>query len=299
MEHLLGAQAFTPVIDRAEMAGFDFQGTNDEMRALISARVDSIPGYRSAFEASFPDVADGAELEYAHIGAALAEFQLTLVRANSPVDRYARGDLDALTFDAKEGGRIFFQRRGSCFECHATLGYANEMFSDFVTHNIAVPQVTPFETNMSFDGPGKNEDFGRERVTGDPDDRYEFRTTPLRNASFQPTFMHNGAFVCLEDAIRHHQRMHESLETYSTTRLDPSLQAIPGPTSPMAEMAHEFSRTPIEMTDRELDQVTEFVRALSDPDASPEALRHLVPETVPSGLPVHRFDFDLPPASCN
>jgi len=36
--------------------------------------------------------------------------------------------------------------------------------------------------------------FGREQITGDPQDRYKFRTSPLRNVAVQPTFMHNGAF---------------------------------------------------------------------------------------------------------
>ena len=67
----------------------------------------------------------------------------------------------------------------------------------------------------------------------------------------------------------------------------------------MASMAHDFSRDPIVMSDEELRQVTAFVRALSDPDAAPDALRHLIPDAVPSGLPVHEFDFDLPPAACN
>jgi len=38
------------------------------------------------------------------------------------------------------------------------------------------------------------------QATGDPADRYAFRTAPLRNVALQPAFMHNGAFVRLEDA---------------------------------------------------------------------------------------------------
>ena len=78
------------------------------------------------------------------------------------------------------------------------------MFSDFQDHVIGVPQIAPQVTNNTFDGPGANEDFGREQVTGDPADRYKFRTSPLRNVAVQPTFMHNGAFTSLEDAVRHH-----------------------------------------------------------------------------------------------
>jgi len=37
-----------------------------------------------------------------------------------------------------------------------------------------------------FDGPGADEDFGLEQVTGEPSDRYKFRTSPIRNVSLQP-----------------------------------------------------------------------------------------------------------------
>ena len=43
--------------------------------------------------------------------------------------------------------------------CHAVGGRSNEMFSDFREHVIAVPQVMPEVSNVSFDGPGANEDF--------------------------------------------------------------------------------------------------------------------------------------------
>jgi cytochrome c peroxidase len=79
------------------------------------------------------------------------------------------------------------------------------MFSDFTQHVIGVPQIAPavgdpLAGNTTFDGPEHNEDFGLEQVTGDPNDRYSFRTSPLRNVALQPTFFHNGAFTRLEDA---------------------------------------------------------------------------------------------------
>ena len=67
-----------------------------------------------------------------------------------------------------------------------------------------IPQIVPSFSNMSSMDPGANEDFGLEQVTGNPADRYAFRTSPLRNVALQPAFMHNGAFVRLEDAIRYH-----------------------------------------------------------------------------------------------
>jgi cytochrome c peroxidase len=300
MDHLLGAQAFTPVVSAMEMTGFDFPGSHDEIRAEIAARVDAIPGYRNRFAEVFPDIEAGGALTYGHIGSAIAEFGLTLVRADAPVDRYARGDTAALTEEQKRGGILFYEPLASCTECHITAGFTNEMFSDFESRVLAVPQVVPNVTNATFDGPGHNEDFGLERVTGDPADRYKFRTTPLRNLIYSPSLMHNGAFVCLEDAIRHHIDPRGSLEAYNTDHLPASLQGAPGPFEPMLERLHTIGRQPGRvLTDDQYRQLTDFVGlGLSDPDAAPDALRHLIPASVPSGLPVHDFDYAIVPPPC-
>ena len=298
MDHLLGAQAFTPVVAPEEMAGTDFVGDNDAMRAEIASRVDAVAEYRSRFEDVFDDLAQGAPLTYEHIGAALAEFSFTLVRANAPIDRFARGERDALSDDQKRGALLFMNIRAACTECHIFAGYANEMFSDFDAHVLAVPQVVPLHTNVTYDGTGGNEDFGLERHTGDPADRYRFRTSPLRNVAYQPSFMHNGAFVCLEDAIRHHVDVYASLERYSTSWL-PMQTRRSGPVAPMLDRIHNLSAEPRDLTEQEVRLITEFVRyGLSDPEAHPNSLRHLVPATVPSGLPVHEFDFQMPAPIC-
>ncbi|MDE3004141.1 MAG: hypothetical protein OXU33_01080 [Gemmatimonadota bacterium] len=300
LEHLLMAQAFTPVSDRIEMAGFDFVGDNDAIRAEIARRVDAIEEYRTRFSASFPAIAAGDPLRYEHIARALAEFEFTLIRADAPLDQYARGDTAAMSAPEKRGALLFFRNPAACFECHITLGYANQMFSDFESHVIGVPQVAPSETNAIFDGPGHDEDFGRERSTGDPADRYKFRSTPLRNVAYQPNFMHNGAFVCLDNSIRHHLEMQQTLETFNPEHLEYRLHARRGPDEPMIQRAHHLSKNPRgRLTDEQFTDLVAFVEiSLSDPDAHPDALRHLIPATVPSGLPVHDFDFGAPEPEC-
>ena len=73
------------------------------------------------------------------------------------------------------------------------------MFSDFKNRVIGVPQIAPFfgaeKGNVIFDGPGQDEDFGLEQITGDPNDRYKFRTAPLRNLALAPAYFHNGAYT--------------------------------------------------------------------------------------------------------
>ncbi len=145
----------------------------------------------------------------AHLFArAIAEFEFTLVFANAPLDRYARGEKNVLTENQKRGAILFFGS-ANCVACHAVSGQSNEMFSDFREHVIGVPQIAPevrnpTAGNVTFDGPGQNEDFGLEQVTSNPNDRYMFRTSPIRNVALQPAFFHNGTFTRLEDAIRFH-----------------------------------------------------------------------------------------------
>jgi cytochrome c peroxidase len=290
MEHLLGAQAFTPVVNRAEMAG-SFAGDHDDMRAAVVRRVSAIQEYRKLFGEVFPDIEAGKPLGFEHIATALAEFQFTLVRADAPIDRFARGETHAMTPEQKQGALLFFGR-ANCGECHIVSGFANEMFSDFEPHVLGVPQVVATDAVAPFDGPGANEDYGLERVTGREADRYKFRTQPLRNAVFQPSYMHNGAYVCLSHAIRHHLDVFERVRSYRTDHLEPSLRGPLGPTEPVLARVHEFIRRPPKLSEEEFEQILAFVRdALTDPDAAPEALRSLVPASVPSGLPVHRFDF--------
>jgi cytochrome c peroxidase len=291
LPHLLTAQAFIPVTERVEAAGFAFAGDNDDIRHEVVRRVNASSAYRHLFGASFSDVRRGAAITYDHLAAAIAEFEFTLVFADAPIDRYARGERNALSDGQKNGALLFFGRAG-CVSCHQVSGLSNEMFSDFREHVIAVPQVAPSVGNVPFDGPGANEDFGLEQVTGSPADRYAFRTSPLRNVALQPSFMHNGAFVRLEDAVRHHLDVVASANRYTPRGLAPDLQGPVGPIVPVLERIDLLLRTPVSLSDAEVTDLVDFVgNGLLDPGARPQRLRHLVPKTLPSGRTPLTFEF--------
>jgi cytochrome c peroxidase len=281
--HLLTAQAFIPPVERVEAAGFDFVGSNDDMRAEIVRRLNATAEYRRLFSLVFGEIRDGGDITFNHVARAVAEFEFTQTYVDAPIDRYARGEKRALTLAQKRGAVLFFGSAG-CVKCHAVSGPSNEMFSDFEQHVIGVPQVVPANTNMVFDGPGQNEDFGLEQATGNPGDRYQFRTSPLRNVALQPAFMHNGAFVTLEDAIRHHLDPVTSATSYSPNRLAPDLRNPVGPIAPVLDRLDPLLWTERSLTDPEFADLVAFVRdGLLDPAAKPERLRHLIPRTLPSG----------------
>jgi cytochrome c peroxidase len=168
------------------------------------------------------------------------------------------------------------------------------MFSDFEQHVIGIPQIAPEVTNNVFDGPMSNEDFGLEQVTGQSNDRYKFRTSPLRNVAVQPTFMHNGAFTRLEDAVRHHLNVFESALNYTpaSQNLAADLSGTRGPINHLLARVDPILATPIDLTSEQFRQLVAFVRdGLLDPRAKPGNLQKLVPKSVPSDRPMLKFEF--------
>ena len=319
--HLLIAQAHIPPTELVEVAGFtgtagtiasefdqfdDGKGSlvpgpdasgfrNEPIRQAVLHRLNSTPAYRALFGELFPTVASGSPIDFVMFSRAIAEFEFTLVFANAPIDRFARGDRNAMTTPQKKGALIFFGK-GGCVQCHSVSGQSNEMFSDFRMHVIGVPQIAPFfgmaKGNVIFDGPGKDEDFGLEQVTGDPDDRYKFRTSPLRNAALQAAFFHNGAFRRLEDAIRHHLDVFSSARNYHSISagIDKDLTYRLGPIEPVLQRVDPLLLQPITLTSDEFEQLVAFVRdGLHDKRAPKQNLCTLIPDAVPSGFALPRF----------
>lgn len=328
VRHLLQAQAHMPPTELIEVAGFtgtcpggvpdatlgsafcqfdDGLGElvplpdpatgsrNEPIRQKALELLNGTPAYRALFGEVFPEVKQGAPIDFFMFGKAIAEFEFTLVFADAPLDRFARGNVAAMTASQKRGALLFFGRAG-CVHCHAVAGRSNEMFSDFAEHAIGVPQVAPVfgagTGNVLFAGDSHDEDFGLEEVTGNPSDRYKFRTAPLRNLAVSPGFFHNGAFTRLEDAIRFHLNVIAGARDY-----DPGEAGVPpdvaqhvGPVVPL-KLLDEGVRRPTPLSPDEVDDLVAFVRdGLQDSRVNADNLCQLVPSAVPSGRPVLSFE---------
>ena len=269
---------------------------NDPIRAAVLARLNASPAYRKLFGDSFPSVAAGGAIDFSMFGRAIAEFEFTLIFADAPIDRFARGEHEAMSVPEKNGALLFFGKAG-CVPCHAVRGKSNEMFSDFQTHVIGVPQIAPEfgvgKGNVIFDGPGRDEDFGLEQITGNPADRYKFRSSPLRNVALQAAFFHNGAYTRLEDAIRHHLNVFESARSYKAipAGVDKDLTLRLGPIEPVLARVDPLLARPIYLAPDELANLVVFVRTgLLDARAERQNLCSLVPTSLPSGMAALRFE---------
>jgi cytochrome c peroxidase len=168
------------------------------------------------------------------------------------------------------------------------------MFSDFRLHRIAGPQVFPqFGVGLGdviYDGPGRDQDFGAEQTSGDPSQRYMFRTAPLRNLAVASAYFHNGAFGTIAAAIRHHLNVEASAHSYDphANRLPPDL--LVGPIEPvLAAGIDPLLTQPIELSASELQSLIAFVsRGLLDERVLQFCT--LIPRRVPSGRPMHKFE---------
>jgi len=169
------------------------------------------------------------------------------------------------------------------------------MFSDFRNHVIGVPQIAPDVGNFTFDGEGQDEDFGLEQLTGSSEDRYAFRTSPLRNVALQPAFFHNGCFTRLEDAVRHHLDVFTSARNYDPVRagMAEDLRNRLGPIEAVLARIDPLLAIPIRLRDDEFQWLVDFVReGLLDRRKEPAHFRKLIPQFLPSDRPPLQFQFE-------
>lgn len=276
-----------------DSSGFRNEPIRDAVLARFNATQEYLQRFGDVFNGGVPLPPGG--ITFSMIGRAIAEFENSLTFADAPIDRFARGEHYAMTDQQKRGALLFFSK-ARCVECHAVAGESNEMFSDFQNHVLGVPQIASTfgvgTGNVIFDGPNRDEDFGAEQISGDPADRYEFRTSPLRNVAVQAAFFHNGAYISLEDAIRHHLDPVASALAYDpvTAGIDADLTIRMGPIQPVLDRLDPIVADPIDLEDQEFAELVAFVRdALLDPRALPENLCELVPQRVPSGMTVATF----------
>ena len=237
----LEAQALEPLKALEEMRGSEY--AEEHAITAVVARLNAIPEYRRLFGAAF---GGGNAVTERNLGRALAAFQRTLVAAETPFDRYMRGDAAALTPDQVRGMERF-QSIG-CVNCHS-----GPMFSDFKAHVLAVPDSARLPES----------DAGVNKT-------YAFRTPSLRNLGATAPYMHNGAFATLFDVVDFYRRI-------SGGRGGPrggNLQVSRDQIDPLARQ--------LNMRGRGQQDLMAFLRALDDPNFD-RTVPDRVPSGLPVG----------------
>jgi cytochrome c peroxidase len=276
------AIAMFPVTNRAEMRGLPSSGNelaaipDDDLPAIWRAlmrRLGAIVPYRALFEAAYPGQRF-EDMTFAHASNAIGAFMVEHLSFNdTPWDRFMRGDDRALDPHQLAGAQTFLTLK--CAICHNGATFSDDQF-----HDVAVAQIGPGEG----DGPSGRDDFGRMRVTGDPADRYRFRTTPLRNVELTGPYGHDGAIASLRDFIAHYSESHVKLMTFDPARLEPALRGTLQPNAADIIARRDPLLDGVVLTEELIDQLTDYMTALTDDRA--RDLSRIVPERVFSGLPM-------------
>ena len=292
---LLSAQTMFPVLSADEMAGH--YSENEVSRAvrqglitgedgawsLISARVETIPEYRSLFEAVYPEIAAGREIRFTDISNAIAAFIEHEWRADgSAFDAFLRGEAD-LAPAAAAGMRLFYGAAG-CDSCHS-----GPFQTDHGFHAMGAPQLGPgkaerFETH--------SRDVGRMRVTNNPADAYAFRTPSLRNVTRTGPWGHAGGHSDLAAFLKFHADPAAGLAAYAPAAVLAPFEAAKSDWAILDEPAEvaailaAVTRAPVSLSDAEIASLVAFLDTLTDQKAIDGRLG--IPDRVPSGLAVDR-----------
>ena len=153
------------------------------------------------FTDAFPD--DGEPVTLDHITKAIASFERTILSANSPFDRYMRGDEKALSPEALRGLDLFFSERLECFHCHGGFN-----FTDSSRHGAQDAMALPYHHTGLYDWDGKGGyqpgNNGVYDITGDPRDIGRFRAPTLRNIAVTAPYMHDGSVETLDNVLTHY-----------------------------------------------------------------------------------------------
>jgi cytochrome c peroxidase len=278
----LSALPLFPVLSREEMRAFtgnELARVSDKQTQqvwrLLMDRLGRIQEYRRMFEAAYPGTRF-AEMNFGHASNAIAGFLIDrLAFSDSPWDRFLAGDDAAMTEVQLRGAKNFMSAR--CSICHNGPALTDNRF-----HNVAVAQFGPGKG----DGASRRDDFGREEVTGNPRDRYAFRTPPLRNVELTAPYGHDGAFFSLRDFVAHYSESDIKLRAFDVNGLEPALRGTLLQNFEDILATRDTLLNGVVFPDVVIDEVTEFMKALTDPAA--RDLGAIAPARVPSGLPVDK-----------
>jgi cytochrome c peroxidase len=152
------------------------------MEAIVK-RLQARDDYRLAFRQVF-----SADITKDNLVRALAAYERSLLLANSRVDRFRAGAVDALN-EHERHGLWLYESRGGCWRCHSGPNFTDEEF-----HN----------TGIGWNA--QPADRGRYEVTGKDADRGRFKTPGLRGLAKTAPYMHDGSLASLEDVVAFYDR---------------------------------------------------------------------------------------------
>lgn len=207
----LETQPLVPIITHEEM---------DSSILEVIGKIKDDASYKDLFKKAFGD----QEITADRIYKSIAQFEYTLISANSKYDKVKRKEGQLFT-ESEAAGYATFQQK--CASCHST-----ELFTDQSFRNIGFPLNTD------------SNEAGRGRVTGIPSDFMSFRVPSLRNVEYTAPYGSFGQFATLRSVLDYFDN-----GVLSADNLDPAFK-------------NNGNRIPL--TEQEKENLIAFMKTLSD-----------------------------------
>jgi cytochrome c peroxidase len=171
----LEAQVLLPLASPIEL---------DRDPAALMEDIAAIPEYATRFARAFPNVAGdaGDAVTLAHLQAAIAAFERTLVSDQSLYEAWLAGDGRALTPEVLAGMQVFAD--AGCPSCHIPPTFDSERFA---ARNVGAA----------------GSDRGRAAISEAAEDERAFKVPSLRNLRNTGPYFHDGSVADLGAAIDH------------------------------------------------------------------------------------------------
>ena len=148
----------------------------------VVKKLQEHPQYPTLFKNAFgTDVITSKQIMQA-----IAQFERTMISANSKYDQWKSGKA-SLTTEESRGMEVYLsETKGDCVHCHGI----GSTFTDFEFRNTGLDSI-PI-------------DKGRSLITLNSADAGKFKTPTLRNIARTGPYMHDGRFVNLRECIEHY-----------------------------------------------------------------------------------------------
>ncbi len=176
---------------------------------LMQERLKQVPEYVAMWQKFRKDDINGMRV-YGVVG----EFVKSVVSKNAPIDRFLKGDANALSAEQKQGYALF-RGKANCAGCHnGPLGSDGNLHRTGVPENPAVTaeplrhitMLRHYSTSGMPNYMNAVEDVGSYAITKDERDRGKFATAGLRDLRYSAPYMHNGIFETLADVVDFYNR---------------------------------------------------------------------------------------------
>jgi len=172
---------------------------------ILIPKLNKIQGYVDLFDKAYPD----ENLTEKTLAKAIASFERTIVSTIAPFDKYAMGDLGAISKTQREGFELF-KGKAHCTDCHDGFN-----FSDGSFHNIGLS-----------DGDLHGKELGRYLVKRRAAWYGVMKTPTLRDVVKSKPYFHDGSVKTLEEATHicgNGGRYEHNVKNKSTFMLDRNL----------------------------------------------------------------------------